>query len=92
MRGKQNTERWGWGLVTGTVIWFGLGLIMIPSWALVADEPPLEKLWSAGGAIGYLANSPDGTAFALNLNADANLNQRVSIGPLLQLGFTKEFY
>ena len=29
-------------------------------------------------------------AFALNFNADANMNQHVSIGPLLQLGFTDD--
>lgn len=87
MRGKHNTRKWGWGLVVGAIIWLSLGLIMIPSWVLAAEPLP-EKPWSAGGAIGYLANSPDDTAFALNLNADVNLNQRMSIGPLLQLGFT----
>lgn len=88
MREKQNTGKCGWCLMTGAVIWLGLGLLMIPSWALAADEPMPEKSWSAGGAIGYLSNTPDGTAFALNLHADANLNERVSVGPLLQLGFT----
>src|SRR3989449_2839442 len=43
---------------------------------------------SGGGAIGFLANTPDGTAFALNLNADYFLNRNVSIGPLFQLAAT----
>ncbi|WP_447969932.1 hypothetical protein [Nitrospira sp. M1] len=88
MRVNQNTGKWGWGLATGMVMLFSLSMIMIPSWALADDEPLPEKSWSAGGAIGYLANTPDGTAFALNLHVDANLNERVSVGPLLQLGFT----
>ena len=40
--------------------------------------------------MGFLANTPDDTAFALNFNGDAHLNQHVSVGPLLQLGFTDD--
>src|SRR5439155_23262858 len=43
---------------------------------------------SGGGAIGFLANTPDATAFALNLNADYFLNRNVSVGPLFQLAAT----
>ncbi len=44
--------------------------------------------WHGGGGVGFLANTPDGTAFAVNLNADRFLNEHVSIGPLAQLAFT----
>ncbi len=44
--------------------------------------------WSGGAAVGFVSNSPDGTALALNLNADRFLHRNVSFGPLLQLGFT----
>jgi len=44
--------------------------------------------WSGGAAVGFLSNTPDGTAFASNLHADRFLQRNVSIGPLLQLGFT----
>ena len=43
---------------------------------------------SGGGAIGFLANTPDGTAFALNLNADYFIHPNVSVGPLFQLAAT----
>ena len=38
--------------------------------------------------MGFLSNTPDDTAFALNLHFDHHLNREVSVGPLLQLGFT----
>src|SRR5437867_7925853 len=44
--------------------------------------------WSGGGAIGFLANTPDGAAFAFNANADYFLNRNVSFGPLFQLAAT----
>ena len=54
--------------------------------AQAADSPAHE--WSGGAAIGFLGNTPDGTAFAFNLNADRFLNRNFSIGPLMQLGVT----
>lgn len=44
--------------------------------------------WSGGAAIGFLSNTPDETAFALNLHVDRFVHRNVSFGPLLQLGFT----
>ena len=46
--------------------------------------------WSGGAAVGFLNNTPDGTAVALNLHADRFLQRNVSLGPLLQLGFTED--
>ena len=44
-----------------------------------------QKKWTAGGAIGFIANTPDGTAFALNLDGGIFLNNKLSVGPLLQV-------
>jgi hypothetical protein len=44
--------------------------------------------WSGGAAVGFLSNTPDRTAFAFNLHADRFLQRNVSLGPLVQLGFT----
>lgn len=44
--------------------------------------------WTAGGGIGLLGSTPDGTAVALNGYADARIDEHFSIGPLLQLGLT----
>ena len=44
--------------------------------------------WTAGGAIGFLANTPDGTAFALNVDGGIFLNEKLSVGPLLQVALT----
>lgn len=49
---------------------------------------PSAREWSGGAAIGFLGNTPDGTAFALNLNVDRFVGRNVALGPLLQLGFT----
>ena len=73
-------------LLVGTIIWFTLTTIIING--AHAADPAIQRGWSVGGAIGFLANSPDDTAFALNLNGDIVADERVSFGPLLQLGFT----
>jgi hypothetical protein len=44
--------------------------------------------WTAGGGIGLLGSTPDGTAVALNGYADYRFDEHFSLGPLLQLGFT----
>src|SRR2546427_13157497 len=47
---------------------------------------------SGGGAIGFLANTPDGTAFAFNANADYFIHQNVSVGPLFQLAAAGDLF
>ncbi len=54
--------------------------------AIVAD--PATRTWSGGGSIGFLANTPDGTAFAFNVHADRFVNRNISLGSLLQTAFT----
>ena len=38
--------------------------------------------------MGFQAETPDGTAFALALNGDYYLNRHFSVGPLIQLAFS----
>jgi hypothetical protein len=49
---------------------------------------PKAGTWTFGGALGFLADTPDGTAFALNGNAETFIERKFSIGPLLQLAAT----
>ena len=88
MKGWEGIRRLTWVILAGLVLGLG-GFLVMSSWAQAA-EPQTQKPWSLGGTMGFLANTPDDTAFALNFHADANLNQHVSIGPLLQLGFTDD--
>lgn len=44
--------------------------------------------WTGGAGLGFLSDTPDGTAFGLNLNAETFFAPNFSVGPLLQLGFT----
>ena len=46
--------------------------------------------WMAGSGVGLLGSTPDGTAFGMNGNIDYFVNEHVSVGPLLQLGFTDD--
>lgn len=48
--------------------------------------------WTGGAGIGFLGNTPDSTAFALNLNADYFLMPQLSIGPLVQFAFTGDLF
>lgn len=49
-----------------------------------------EGEWRGGGDLGMLGSTPDGTAFAMNGTLDYFVSDRVSVGPLLQLGFTDD--
>lgn len=44
--------------------------------------------FSAGGGLGFLADTTDDTAFALNFHGDYFVSENVSLGPLVQLAFT----
>ncbi len=39
-----------------------------------------------------MADTPDGTAFALGFSGDYYLTQGFSVGPLLQMGFTGDLF
>ncbi len=86
MKDSNRTRRLQLDLFTAIVFW---GVLMLGA-GVQAENSLSQKPWSVGGTMGFLANTPDDTAFALNLNVDANLNRQVAIGPLLQLGFTDD--
>lgn len=56
-----------------------------------AAEPQTGN-WTGGGGIGFLGNTPDGTAFALNFNADYFIAAQLSVGPLVQFAFAGDFF
>jgi len=82
----EETRQQTWIIVAGVGL---LGSLVLVSWTQ-AVAPQAQKPWNVGGTMGFLANTPDDTAFALNFNADANLNRHVAFGPLLQLGLTDD--
>jgi len=45
-----------------------------------------------GAGLGLHAGTPDSTAFALGLNGDYYFTQGLSVGPLLQFGFTGDLF
>ena len=51
-----------------------------------------QGAWTGGAGIGFLGNTPDSTAFALNFNADYFLMPQLSIGPLVQFAFTGDLF
>ena len=55
-------------------------------YAEAADPTPGR--WTGGGGLGFLGNTEDGAAFAMNLNVETFINRSFSVGPLLQLGVT----
>lgn len=67
-----------------------LGLGGMGGLSTVFATDPSQKAWSAGATMGFFANTPDDTAFALNLDAEGKISPKFSIGPLLQLGFTDD--
>jgi hypothetical protein len=49
---------------------------------------PAPGAWTGGAAVGFLGNTADATAFAMNLNVERFFNRSFSVGPLLQFGVT----
>jgi hypothetical protein len=44
--------------------------------------------WTLGGGVGFLGDTPDGTALAINAHADVLVAPSLTLGPLMQLGLT----
>ncbi|MDP3089585.1 MAG: hypothetical protein Q8N04_02835 [Nitrospira sp.] len=51
-----------------------------------------QGTWTGGAGIGFLGNTPDSIALALNFNADYFLMPQLSIGPLVQFAFTGDLF
>lgn len=73
---------------TLAVVAMAVGLIGHCGGGLAEGADPRPGAWTGGASLGFLGDTPDGTAFALNLNAETLLVENLSLGPLLQLGFT----
>ena len=74
-----------------TVAWL-LGVLSV-STIVTSEAAELQTgAWSGGAAIGFLGNTPDGTAFATNFHADYFLSRQLSVGPLAQIAFTGSLF
>ncbi|MBI2870675.1 MAG: hypothetical protein HYY14_03065 [Candidatus Omnitrophica bacterium] len=58
--------------------------------AVTQVHAPSENEWSFGFGPGFLASTPDDTAFTLNASLDRFVSDRVSFGPMAQLGFSDD--
>lgn len=73
--------------------WLMAGSLMVAGFngpSLAAEPQPARQAgtWTGGAAVGVVGNTPDGTALGLNFNAERFLDENISVGPLVQLGFT----
>ena len=57
-----------------------------------ADASDRRGRFALGGALGFMTDTPDSTAFAVGLSGDYYLTEGFSIGPLLQMGFTGDLF
>ena len=73
-----------WMLVAGLTV--ALTAYCGRGYAEAADPAP--GAWTGGAALGFLGNTADRTAFAMNLNVERFINRSFSVGPLLQFGVT----
>ncbi len=71
---------------------FFMGLVFCFADAPLHAAEPKSGAWSGGGAVGFLGNTPDGTAFATNLNADYFVSPQLSLGPLAQIAATGDLF
>ena len=69
-----------------------IGLVIGVNSGVSAAAEPQAGAWSGGAAIGFLGNTPDGTAFATNVHADYFLNRQLSVGPLAQFAVTGDLF
>src|SRR5881296_883082 len=82
MMREKTVSRWmlAAGLIVALTAYCGSGC------AEAADPAP--GAWTGGAAVGFLGNTADSTAFAMNLNVERFINRSFSVGPLLQFGVT----
>jgi len=65
-------------------------VILFWCWGTISENEahavePTAGMWTAGAGVGILGATPDGTVFALNLNAERFFNSSLSLGPLVQI-------
>lgn len=64
-----------WGFVHAVCL---IGLLSVATVSVSEAAEPQGGTWSGGATIGFLGNTPDGTAFATNLHTDYFLNGQLS--------------
>jgi len=69
---------------------FGVVAVGMSSICMAAE--PKSGAWSGGVGIGFLGNTPDGTAFATNFNVDYFVTPHLSLGPLVQIAATGDLF
>jgi hypothetical protein len=57
-----------------------------------ADASDRKGRFTLEPAVGFMADTPDHTAFALAFSGDYYLTNEFSVGPLLQMGFTNDLF
>ena len=73
------------GVVLGGITVLSCLILAFPA----AAQPEIRTgTFATGAALGLQGDTADGTVFAVTVNGDYFLSHNVSIGPLLQLGFT----
>jgi hypothetical protein len=77
---RRRAIRWGFIIV----------MMIAASWGGTRAEAVelTPGKWTLGVGVGFLADTPDGTAFAVNAHADLLVAESLTLGPLMQLGFT----
>lgn len=78
-----------WGIVYAVSL---IGLVNMTHVGVSGAAESRAGDWSGGAAIGFLGNTPDGTAFATNVHAEYFLNHQISVGPLVQLAVTGDLF
>lgn len=71
---------------------FLIGIVVVGTASFCPAAEPKTGAWSGGIGIGFLGNTPDGTAFATNFNADYFVTQQLSLGPLAQIAATGDLF
>jgi opacity protein-like surface antigen len=79
-------------IYTGFIIVVFLALTQFADAQQVLSSDERAGRYIVGAGLGFQADTPDGTAFALGLSGDYYVTQGFSIGPLLQLGFTGDLF
>ena len=79
-------------ICVGVIIVVFLALTQFAEAQRVQSEDQRTGRFILGAGLGLQANTPDGTAFALGFSGDYYLTQGLSIGPLLQFGFTGDLF
>jgi hypothetical protein len=77
---RRRARRWGFIIV----------MMITASWSGTRAEAAELRpgRWTLGVGVGFLGNTPDDTALAVNAHADMPVAPSLTLGPLLQLGFT----